>query len=70
MKKEKRYPSLLAATLSFWSGVASVLDIGSTFYTYNMSKTPEEADKKSLANDWLIVGDNISQAMNYYEQAQ
>lgn len=63
MKSQKKYFSVVLASLSFWKGMASTLDIGSTFYTYNESKTPAEADNKALAHDWTIVGEDILWAM-------
>lgn len=62
----KKYASLLFASLSFLQGMASTLDIGGTLITYNMSPSPEEADRSALAHDWFIVGEEIEGAMVSY----
>lgn len=67
---EFMYPSLLTSSLSFWSGVPSVLDIGCVLYTYNFSDTPEDADRKVLSHDWRVVGEDIRQSMECYEQTK
>jgi len=70
MNKRIKYVNLLTTTLSFWSGMASALDIGSNLYTYTTSPTAEEADKKALAQDWYVVGQDFYGALANYEQAQ
>lgn len=69
MEIYSKYSSVVLASLSFWKGMASTLDLGNTFYTYNESKTPAKADRRALAHDWAIVGEDIWWAMQN-EQTQ
>lgn len=56
----------LFAQPSFLSGMATVLDIGATFATYNESRTPELADSRAVYNDWRAVGNDLfSAAMKF-----
>ena len=59
----------LFATPSFLSGMASVLDIGSTLTHYNTSDSPEEADARAIASDWAMVGQDIRSAISAYEKS-
>jgi hypothetical protein len=53
---------------SFFRGMSSVLDIGSTLTVYNTSKSPEEADSKAIYSDWAAVGDDILCAFDRWEK--
>jgi len=57
----------LFAQPSFGSGAARVLDLYGTFDAYNTSTSEEEADERAIASDWLVVGKDLSDAM---EQAE
>ena len=70
MNEREKYFNLLTTELSFWSGMASTLDIGNNLYTYTNSPTPEEADRKALAQDWYVVGQDFYEVLANYEQAQ
>jgi len=56
----------LFAKPSLASGVASALDLMGVFPSYNISKTPEEADAKALLNDWYNVGNDLAEAIPAY----
>jgi hypothetical protein len=53
----------LFAQPSFASGVARTLDLWGTLDDYNISATPSEADAKALTADWLVVGQDIADAI-------
>ena len=57
----------LVASPGLLSGFARTLDIGATmrFHSYNISETPLEADTLALASDWIIVGDDLSHAIEH-----
>jgi len=42
-------------------GFGSVLDIGGRFYEYNNSENPDEI---AIASDWLMVGQDIRDALD------
>jgi hypothetical protein len=52
---------------SFWSGMARVLDLGGTLNEYNYSVSPRDADYYAIRSDWNVVGNDISEAMNKFE---
>jgi hypothetical protein len=56
--------SFLFAQPSHLSGAARVLDLWGQFDDYNRSDTPQEADAKAIAADWLVVGQDIQDAMD------
>lgn len=58
--------SLLFADVGFLGGMASVLDLGATFVSYNLSETPTEADRQAILHDWAVVGADIREAMAAY----
>lgn len=60
----------LFARPSFAEGMARVLDLGGAFDSYNESKTPAEADTRALANDWMMIGQDMQNAIEQYEQAE
>ena len=53
----------LFAIPSFFRGAASALDIGGTFVEYNQSNNPQEADAKALQADWVMVGNDLREAI-------
>jgi hypothetical protein len=53
----------LYADPSFASGVARSLDLWGRFDGYNISESPAEADAKALASDWIVVGQDIYDAI-------
>ncbi len=55
---------------SIIEGVGRLVDWGSTLNIYNTSSTSEEADYKALQSDWRAVGDDITEAINKYEQKE
>lgn len=59
--------SLLFASMDFFRGAASSIDMGATLYTYNNLPTSADADKKAIAYDWIVVGDALREAMKIYE---
>jgi hypothetical protein len=52
---------------SFGSGVARAFDLFGHFDSYNTSSSEEEADQRAIANDWLAVGKDLGQAMDYVD---
>lgn len=60
----------LFAMPKFATGVARVLDLGSTFDQYNFSENEKEADSESLKLDWETVGMDLYEAMDEYKSKQ
>jgi hypothetical protein len=57
----------LFARPSFWSGMARVVDLGGTLNEYNYSISPRKADYYAIRSDWNVVGDDIREAVNKYD---
>jgi len=52
----------LFSSPSFWSSLGSIFNIAGSYYEYNFSKTPAEADKKALQSDWSILNQDFKNA--------
>ena len=66
---EKKVKSdFLFAQPSFASGAARALDLWGVLDDYNISSTTLEADEKAIAADWIIVGQDLSDAMGQDSQ--
>ncbi len=57
----------LFAQPSFLSGASRTLDLWGAFDDYNRSGMPVEADEKAIAADWLIVGQDLYDAIECEE---
>ena len=64
---KKSQSDFLFAQPSFRSGAARTLDLWGQFDEYNHSETEAEADAAAIASDWLMVGQNISDAVKQFE---
>lgn len=53
---------------SFISGMGRVMDLGSTFNSYKMQKTGEEADIEATSRDWKNVGKDLAGAIASYKK--
>lgn len=59
----------LFAKPTFLSGMGAAIDLGGTMVMFNESSSPDEADYLALANDWIMVGNDIRNAMNQFALA-
>jgi hypothetical protein len=57
----------LFAQPSFASGAARVLDLWGAFDDYNRSESAQEADGKAIAADWLVIGQDLYDAIERQE---
>lgn len=53
----------LFPTPTFWTGLASLIDVGGGLNMANYALTDEQADSDALRSDWLAVGDDIAAAI-------
>ncbi len=53
----------LFAQPSFASGMGSSLDLWGQLAAYNESADAAEADARALASDWMVVGQDIHDAL-------
>ncbi len=64
---KKVQTDFLFAQPSFASGAARTLDLWAQFDDYNRSETGAEADAKAIAADWLVVGQDMFEALEASE---
>jgi hypothetical protein len=57
----------LYADPSFLSGLGRTLDLHGLYDAYNASTTPLEADARAVAADWIIVGQDLQDAIDEFE---
>jgi hypothetical protein len=57
------YTDFLVSKGSFIGGVGSVLNLAGTYFLYNSSETPEQADERAIRSDWEQTGNDIATAM-------
>jgi len=58
----------LFAQPSFGSGAARIVDMWGVFDDYNRSETPVQADEKAIAADWIIVGQDLHDALESQQE--
>ncbi len=60
----KRYATDFLFPRSSWlTGAGSIWNLSGLYYIYNESSSPEEADRKALASDWGMVGQDMQAAL-------
>lgn len=55
--------SFLFALPTWQEGVGRLVDFGDALTDYNDTRSPEDADARATAQDWLAVGDELRLAM-------
>jgi hypothetical protein len=55
----------LFANPSFLTGAGRVIDLGASLEraSYNLSRTPREADERAITQDWAAVGGDLAGAI-------
>lgn len=53
----------LVPSSSFVTGMGSAFNLAGNYYSYNTSEIEEEADKKAIYNDWVMIGQDLREAM-------
>ncbi len=53
----------LFPTPTFWTGLASLIDVGGGLSIANYAPTDAQADSDALRSDWLAVGDDMVAAI-------
>jgi hypothetical protein len=63
---KKVQTDFLFAQPSFASGFASAFDLWGQLPAYNVSADTTEADENAIASDWLVVGQDIYDALQHH----
>ena len=67
--QKKAKTDFLFAQPSFATGVARIFDLWGEFDEYNRSSSPAEADGKAIASDWVVVGQDLYDALEEHDHA-
>ena len=61
---EQNYTDFLFTTPSYLTGAATVFNLNGNFYEYNTYESGEEADQIAIANDFMIVGNDLKKVID------
>ncbi|MFH1429302.1 MAG: hypothetical protein ABIH39_06115 [Candidatus Margulisiibacteriota bacterium] len=61
------FTSFLYPRKRFLSGIARAIDFGGTFTSYNRSQSAKMADSLALYSDWKMVGHDLFESIDQYE---
>lgn len=53
---------------SVLTGMGTLLNLAGSYYFYNISPTPAEADARALAADWKVVGQDLYHVLTQEKQ--
>ena len=68
MKKRKRYTTgFLYSTPSFLSGAGTAINLAGNYYDFNAYESGNEADTVAIENDFRMVGQDISDAIEKFK---
>ena len=62
-EKIKHRTDFLFSRTGFLTGVGSVFNLAGNYYRFNSAESPEEADRRALAADWGVVGQDMATAL-------
>lgn len=69
-KNKDSRTDFLFSTPSFLTGAGSIFNLAGNYYEYNLSSSGEEADSRAMQCDWAMVGNDLSNALDAYEQIE
>ena len=49
---------------NFWIGRGSIFNVFGRYFTYNYSKSSQEADENAIASDWAMVGEDFKMILS------
>jgi len=59
----KHRTDFLSGASGILVGIGSVFNLAGDYFMFNFSKTGFDADKKAIASDWGMVGNDIESSM-------
>jgi hypothetical protein len=62
-EKIKHRTDFLFSRTGFLTGAGSVFNLAGNYYEFNSAESAEEADRRALAADWAVVGQDVSFAI-------
>ena len=61
-EKFKHRTDFLFSRTGFLTGAGSVFNLAGNYYPFNSAESPEAADRRALAADWGVVGQDMALA--------
>ena len=68
IRRDRRF--LYYARPTFLEGLARIMDFGNSLNQYPRFRTAREADAFALRSDWIMVGQDISEAICEFEKTK
>jgi hypothetical protein len=65
----KKQTSNYLMSISFITGLGSVMGIFGNYYSSRSHKALCESDKKAIASDWLTIGHDFEEAIGELEES-
>lgn len=65
-EKFKHRTDFLFSRMGFLTGAGSVFNLAGNYYTFNSAESPEAADRRALASDWNVVGQDLDFAITTF----
>jgi len=62
--------TLRKSSFSFSEGLASAFDWTPVSRSYNVSPTPNAADARAIASDFIVTGNDMRAALAHYARAR
>ena len=53
----------------FWAGAGSALNLEGNYFTFDTAPSGEEADRKALACDWGMIGQDLAESIKALQPA-
>ena len=60
----KYIPFINCRNTNFFKGMGTVFSIGGNYFSFDLSRSGTQLDKKAVASDWQVVGDDIRSALH------
>lgn len=71
MNKTKKYRTdFLFSTPNFFTGAGSVMNLAGNYYDFNTSENDLEADYFALKNDFIMIGQDLYEAIETLNSAR
>lgn len=66
-KVKRKVTDFLVPKMSFFIGMGSAINLKGSYYEYNVSNSPKEADEKAILRDWQMISQDF---LDVFEKAE
>jgi hypothetical protein len=53
---------------SYLTGAGSVMNLAGSYFVYNISPTPDMADRRAIFSDWAMIGQDLRHVLEAEKQ--